>query len=266
MGVAQVFHKSFWVQLSPGINPHKNLSRPRHKSNSIQQSSETLGDFFIHSKTAQEHQSVNMAGPTDAELMKICQDAFDEAFEILYSDEDWKEEKKNDKGDLVVSRKTKTGKKIYRVTAVIDIDTKKLANKLADTSDLTNWNKTLVKHELIKKLGDGVELTYQVTGGQGPVSSRDFVLVFKSVWKGDTFVQAGRSVDIPDAPTTKGAVRAENGPTGTVVKPLPDGKTEFRWLMDCEYKGMIPTGILNMVMPTVQLDFVACVRDLAKTL
>merc|ERR1711962_732486 len=157
MGVAQVFHKSFWVQLSPGINPHKNLSRPRHKSNSIQQSSETLGDFFIHSKTAQEHQSVNMAGPTDAELMKICQDAFDEAFEILYSDEDWKEEKKNDKGDLVVSRKTKTGKKIYRVTAVIDIDTKKLANKLADTSDLTNWNKTLVKHELIKKLGDRVQ-------------------------------------------------------------------------------------------------------------
>jgi len=211
-----------------------------------------------------------MAGPTDAELMKICQDAFDEAFEILYSEEDWKEEKKNDKGDLVVSRKTKSGdgdsKKIYRVTAVIDIDTKKLANKLADTSDLTNWNKTLVKHEMIKKLGDGVELTYQVTGGQGPVSSRDFVLVFKSAWKGDTFVQAGRSVDIPDAPTTKGAVRAENGPTGTVVKPLPDGKTEFRWLMDCEYKGMIPTGILNMVMPTVQLDFVACVRDLAKTL
>merc|ERR1711973_155009 len=48
--------------------------------------------------------------------------------------------------------------------------------------------------------GDGVELTYQVTGGQGPVSSRDFVLVFKSAWKGDTFVQAGRSVDIPDAP------------------------------------------------------------------
>ena len=48
----------------------------------------------------------------DAELMKICQDAFDEAFEILYSDEDWKEEKKNDKGDLVVSRKTKTGESL----------------------------------------------------------------------------------------------------------------------------------------------------------
>ena len=44
--------------------------------------------------------------------MKICQDAFDEAFEILYSDEDWKEEKKNDKGDLVVSRKTKTGESL----------------------------------------------------------------------------------------------------------------------------------------------------------
>ena len=43
-----------------------------------------------------------------------------------------------------------TGKKIYRITAIIDCDTKKLANKLADTSDLTNWNKTLVKHQQIK--------------------------------------------------------------------------------------------------------------------
>merc|ERR1712156_893226 len=126
----------FWVQLSPGINPHKNLSRPRHKSNSIQQSSETLGDFFIHSKN-RSRTPISKNGRTHGR--RIDEDlprSFDEAFEILYSDEDWKEEKKNDKGDLVVSRKTKTGKKIYRVTAVIDIDTKKLANKLADTSDL----------------------------------------------------------------------------------------------------------------------------------
>ena len=39
--------------------------------------------------------------------------------------------------------------------------------------------------------------------------------------------QAGRSVEWPNAPTSKGAVRAENGPTGTVVKPLPGGKYLF---------------------------------------
>ena len=68
------------------------------------------------------------------------------------------------------------------------------------------------------------------------------------------------------APTTPKAVRAENGTTGTAVKPLPDGKTEFRWLMDCEYRGMIPKGILEMVMPIVQIDFVASVRKMAQSL
>ena len=61
-------------------------------------------------------------------------------------------------------------------------------------------------------------------------------------------------------------IRAENGPTGTVVKPLPNGKTEFRWLMDCEYKGWIPSGILEIAMPIAQMDFLACVRKMAKTL
>ena len=112
-------------------------------------------------------------------------------------------------------------------------------------------------------------MTYQVTAAGGPgdiVSSRDFVLVFKSAYRGDVYVQAGRSIDMPGSPTTPKAVRAENGPTGTVVRPLPNGKTEFRWLMDCEYKGMIPAGVLAIAMPIAQMDFVGCVKKMAKTL
>ena len=52
-----------------------------------------------------------------------------------------------------------TGKKIYRITAIIDCDAKKLSQKLADTRDLTTWNKTLVKHQQIKVLlGPNVSL------------------------------------------------------------------------------------------------------------
>jgi len=207
-----------------------------------------------------------MAAPTDAELLSIVTEAFNDAYDTLYSEDGWKEEKKNDEGDIVMSKKSKKGKKIYRITAIIDCDAKKLSQKLADTRDLTTWNKTLVKHQQIKKVNDQVNVTYQVTAGQGPVSSRDFVLVFKSEWRGDVFVQAGRSVEWPNAPTSKGAVRAENGPTGTVVKPLPGGKTEFRWLMDCDYSGWIPAGILNMAMPIAQMDFAGSVRKLALAL
>jgi len=210
-----------------------------------------------------------MAAPSDEQLLTIVEEAFNEAFEVLCSEDGWKEEKKNDEGDVVVSKKSKKGKKIYRITATLDVDAKKLSDRLAKTDDLTTWNKTLLKHEIIKKVNDEVTVTYQVTAGGGPgdiVSSRDFVLVFKSAYKGDVYVQAGRSIDMPGAPTTPKAVRAENGPTGTVVKPLPNGKTEFRWLMDCEYKGWIPGGVLEIAMPIAQMDFVSCVRKMAKTL
>ena len=67
-------------------------------------------------------------------------------------------------------------------------------------------------------------------GGPGEiVSSREFILVSKEDYRGDVFVQAGCSIDhFPDAPKHPKAVRAENGPTGVVVKPLTAGKCEFR--------------------------------------
>ena len=40
----------------------------------------------------------------------------------------------------------------------------------------------------------------------------------------------------PNAPTSKGAVRAENGPTGTVVKPLPGGKYLFQNVVNTHWK------------------------------
>ena len=48
---------------------------------------------------------------SDKELMSLVESAFDEAYEILFlEDGQWKDEKKNDKGDVVVSRKSKRGR------------------------------------------------------------------------------------------------------------------------------------------------------------
>ena len=43
-----------------------------------------------------------------------------------------------------------SGKKIYRITGTIDCDAKKLADRLAKAHDMTAWNKTLLKHEILK--------------------------------------------------------------------------------------------------------------------
>ena len=130
---------------------------------------------------------------SDTELVKIVDEAFDEAFEILYryqitsstrfifhsppqsinstwtcwllfslSEDGWKEEKKNDAGDVVVSRKSKKGKKIYRITATIDVEAKKLADRLGKMDNITDWNKTLQKYQLLKRINDKVTVSYQV--------------------------------------------------------------------------------------------------------
>ncbi len=60
--------------------------------------------------------------------------------------------------------------------------------------------------------------------------------------------------------------RAWNGPGAQIVRPVassPD-ECEFIWLMDCEYRGWIPSGILDLAMPIAQMQFAACVRKLAK--
>ena len=58
--------------------------------------------------------------------MKIVDDAWNEAWDICHSTDGWKEEKKADNGDIVMSKKNKRGKKVYRIVIVIDCPPEKL--------------------------------------------------------------------------------------------------------------------------------------------
>lgn len=42
--------------------------------------------------------------------MKTVDDAWDEAWELIHDEAEWKEEKKSDAGDVVMSRKSKKGR------------------------------------------------------------------------------------------------------------------------------------------------------------
>ena len=83
-------------------------------------------------------------------------------------------------------------------------------------------------------------------------------------------MQGGCSIEYPDGPQPdKNVVRAWNYPGGQVVRPDPDGdenKCEFMWLMNIEFKGMLPAAVAELSMPQAQLQFLECVRKLAKTL
>ena len=202
---------------------------------------------------------------TDKQIVEIVSAALETAMELAAEEEGWKVEKEQGKA-VVKSKKNKDGRKMWLCTATVDIAPKALWDKLLDTDNLTTWNTTLTESKTVKKLDDNVKVSYQVTteGGGGIVSARDFVYGLKTMTKDNTFVIGGMSVEVADQPEQKGHVRAVHGPGCQIVQPVEGeaGKTKFTWLMDCDYKGMIPNSIIEIAMPTAQLQMVDCISKL----
>lgn len=209
--------------------------------------------------------------PSDAELLRILHEAYEEAWESAHNQDGWKEEKKSDEGDIVYSKKNKKGKKMYKISVIIDAAPDKLIKAFENSKDITKWNTTLSKQEILKKFDkSNAKVTYQVTTEAGPggvVSARDFIFIAKSEKRGNTWMEGGVSVEYPGPKTSK-IVRAWNHPGGQLVRSISGSpnKCEFTWLMNCEFRGWIPGSILEIAMPQAQIQFVACVRELAKTL
>merc|ERR1711875_214846 len=173
-----------------------------------------------------KHPTTTMS--TDAEYIKLAGEAWEEAVEIAKSEDGWKEEKNDKKtGDTVESKKNKKGRKIYRCKARINIPPKLLIAAISDTDSVTTWNTTLTEARVLKTLNDECAFSYQVTcdGGGGMVSARDFVYASKKGYVGEVFVMGGLSVD---------------------------------------YKGWLPQSVLDIAMPSAQVQFIECIRKMAQ--
>merc|ERR1712198_5824 len=98
-----------------------------------------MGSQLVTTTVNSRSPKLNMT--TDVEYIKIAGDALEEAIEIANSTDGWKEEKKDDKtGDIVESKKNKSGRKIYRCKAKINIPPKLLIEAISDTDHVTGWN------------------------------------------------------------------------------------------------------------------------------
>merc|ERR1712013_677242 len=75
-------------------------------------------------------------------------------------------------------------------------------------------------------------------------------------------IMAGCSVNLADQPEVSGRVRAVHGPGCQTVKAEGDG-CRFTWLMDCDYRGLIPGSVVELAMPAAQLQMVECIMGLA---
>ena len=69
-------------------------------------------------------------------------------------------------GDVVCSKKNKKGKKMYRIKVIIDASAEKLIAAFENSDDITKWNTTLSKHQILKKFDNtNATISYQVNRG-----------------------------------------------------------------------------------------------------
>ncbi|CAH0698062.1 unnamed protein product [Spodoptera exigua] len=196
----------------------------------------------------------------------------------------WSVEKKGAKGDLVESKKTEQFGKVYRFTGIVEAPPKFLYEEFKDNiTKLPEWNPTILKSELIKEVGPGIDLSYQVTagGGRGIIAPRDFVILRCTaplnkegqVVTSDpySYISSGVSVTVPGYPPHRDLVRGQNKVGCWFLKPrtvqTAGGKIEthtvFQWLMCCDLKGKIPQFVLDAAFATVMLDYIVHVRKFA---
>ena len=201
---------------------------------------------------------------SNEEIVATVTDALETAIKLVEED-GWNEEK--EEGEAVVRSKiNKEGRKIWLCQTTVNVAPKVLEKKLMDIDNLTSWNNTVTESKVLKNLKKDVFVSYAVTaeGAGGLVSARDFVYGGKFMHSGGRFVIGGMSVEIDGQPLEGGKVRAWHGPSCQIVSPVEgvEDRAYFTWLMDCEYRGMIPGSIINIAMSVAQLMMVESINKL----
>ncbi|CAF4742096.1 unnamed protein product [Pieris macdunnoughi] len=217
------------------------------------------------------------------EYKRLAEESMQDAWRVVHAPS-WKLEKRgSQKGDIVESTQTEKFGKVYRFTGIVDCPAKFLYSEFRDNlTRLPEWNPTILKSELIKEVGPGVDLSYQVTagGGRGIIAPRDFVILRRTAplssdgkVTDDTpssFICSGVSVTVPGYPPHRDMVRGHNKVGCWFLTPkwvqTPNGKVEqtvFQWLMCCDLKGKIPQFVLDAAFATVMLDYIVHVRAFA---
>ena len=91
-----------------------------------------------------------------------------------------------------------------------------------------------------------------MTAGQRPfVTQRDFTFLVSSVMEAGVWIAGGTSLPLASHPASGRYVRAWQHPTCMELRPVEGGRgqTRFTWLLQCDFGGLLPVSLLNMVMP-----------------
>ncbi|POI33961.1 hypothetical protein CIB84_002288 [Bambusicola thoracicus] len=198
--------------------------------------------------------------------IKQGEEALQKSLSILGDQEGWKTETVADNGDKVLSKVLPDVGKVFRLEVVVDQPLDAVYGELVDNMEqMGDWNPSVKEVKILQRVGKDTLITHE-TAAAPPgniVGPRDFVSVRCSRRRGSTCVLAGMSTTHGAMPEQQGFVRAENGPTCMVLRPLAGSpsQTKLTWLLSIDLKGWLPKTIINQVLSQTQVDFAKHLRQ-----
>jgi len=204
------------------------------------------------------------------EYKKLGEEAFQEAWDTINSS-GWRLDKQIHNGDTVHVKEVK-GKKVFKLTGLVDIPPKLLLDQLWTHIELVpSWNPTLDLCSTIQVVDSHTDVSYQVAAeaAGGLVSTRDFVnLRHWGEAEGGVLVSAGKSIRHPAMKDQDKRIRGDNGPGCWVMRPVQGrwDQCTFQWLLDTDLKGWIPQAIVDKALSGSQFDFIENIRARARQL
>ncbi|XP_065254033.1 steroidogenic acute regulatory protein, mitochondrial [Emys orbicularis] len=192
--------------------------------------------------------------------VKQGEEALQKSLSILGDQDGWKTETIAGNGDKVLSKMLPDVGKVFRLEVVVDQPLNSVYDELVERMEqMGDWNPSIKEIKILQKIGKDTVITHETAAATpgNVVGPRDFVSVRCSRRRGSTCVLAGMATSYGAMPEQKGFIRAENGPTCMVLRPLAENpsQTKLTWLLSIDLKGWLPKTIINQVLSQTQVDF-----------
>ncbi|KAM4636897.1 steroidogenic acute regulatory protein, mitochondrial-like [Discoglossus pictus] len=194
-----------------------------------------------------------------------AEDTLHKSISMLHHQDGWQAETHQENGDWILSKTFPQIGKVFRAEAVIDSPPDQICRQLFENLEkMDRWNPSISKVQILQRIGRNTLLTREVSSEMpgNLISQRDFVSVRHCCRKGSSMYLVGTSTSSDLMPPQKGMIRAENGLSCIVLRPL-DGdtnKTHMTWLLSLDLKGWIPKSVTNQALSQTQTDFLSHLR------
>ncbi|NXH11618.1 STAR protein, partial [Bucco capensis] len=198
--------------------------------------------------------------------IKQGEEALQKSLRILEDQDGWKTETVVANGDRVLSKVLPEAGKVFRLEVVLEQPLDSVYSELVDRMEqMGEWNPTVQEVKILQKIGKDTVITHEKAAAPpgNLVGPRDFVSVRCSRRRGSSCVLAGMATQYGAMPEQEGFIRAENGPTCMLLRPLPGSPshTKLTWLLSIDLKGWLPKSIINQLLSQTQVDFAKHLRQ-----